>query len=188
MLQKRLHHSALESEIRQKNPKIESCHLPQHTQDKTYVHRHMISLLQRKTDEASVLQKRLHHLALESEGGREKAQAYANTLTPGGSKGRPPSTPSGYRTPGTGRKKSRMSIPGTPLGLEDQENATPPASTKKINAPDKVVTSPGAMAGAPRVGRKESRGWQNHLADVQVVKHTLCSTILHFLSALSALL
>ena len=138
------------------------------------------ALFQRKTDEASVLQKRLHHLALESEGGREKAQAYANTLTPGGSKGRPPSTPTGYRTPGTGRKKSRMSIPGTPLGMEDQENATPPASAKKNGVPDKLVTSPGAMAGAPRVARKESRGWQNHLADVQVVTCHLLSMHLAF--------
>ncbi|KAL0020541.1 hypothetical protein WJX79_010459 [Trebouxia sp. C0005] len=97
-------------------------------------------IAKRKTDEASVLQKRLHHLALESEGGRDKAQAYASSLTPGGSK---PRTPGGYRTPGKGKKSNGMTTPsrqgGTPAG------------------------------GTPRVSVTGSKPSQRHLADVQTV-------------------
>ncbi|DBA97629.1 TPA: hypothetical protein ACH3X3_15301 [Trebouxia sp. C0006] len=97
-------------------------------------------IAKRKTDEASVLQKRLHHLALESEGGRDKAQAYASSLTPGGSK---PRTPGGYRTPGKGKKSSGMTTPnrqgGTPAG------------------------------GTPRVSMTGTKPSQRHLADVQAV-------------------
>ena len=75
-------------------------------------------ILQRKTDEASVLQKRLHHFALESGSGRDKAQAYASSLTPGGSK---PRTPGGYRTPSKGQRSPGLSTPhrraGTPAGV-----------------------------------------------------------------------
>ncbi len=95
--------------------------------------------MQRKTDEASVLQKRLHHLALESEGGRDKAQAYASSLTPGGPK---PRTPGGYRTPGKGKKSNGMVTPtrqgGTPAG------------------------------GTPRVSMTGGKPSQRHLVDVQV--------------------
>ena len=98
-----------------------------------------ILCVQRKTDEASVLQKRLHHLALESEGGRDKAQAYASSLTPGVSK---PRTPGGYRTPGKGKKSNGMTTPtrqgGTPAG------------------------------GTPRVSLTGGKPSQRHLADVQV--------------------
>ena len=64
--------------------------------------------MQRKTDEASALHKRLHHLALESRSGRDKAQAYANSISPGGL----PSTPGGSsmgvsgRTPGSREPKT----------------------------------------------------------------------------------
>lgn len=72
-------------------------------------------MLQRKTDEASVLQKRLHHFALESGSGRDKAQAYASSLTPGGSK---PRTLGGYRTPSKAQRSPGLNTPhrqaGTP--------------------------------------------------------------------------
>lgn len=97
------------------------------------------SIMQRKTDEASVLQKRLHHMALESESGRDKAQAYASSLTPGGSR---PRTPGGFRTPGKGEKPSGLSTPhrqaGTPAG------------------------------GMPRVSMTGGRSHHRQLADVQV--------------------
>ncbi|DBA84427.1 hypothetical protein WJX77_002493 [Trebouxia sp. C0004] len=97
-------------------------------------------ITKRKTDEASVLQKRLHHLALESEGGRDKAQAYASNLTPGGSK---PRTPGGYRTPGKGKKNNGMTTPnrqaGTPAG------------------------------GTPRVSMTGGKPSQRYLADLQAV-------------------
>ena len=64
-----------------------------------------------------MLQKRLHHLALESEGARDKAQAYASSLTPGGSK---PRTSGGYKTSGKRKKSNGMATPtrqgGTPAG------------------------------------------------------------------------
>ena len=76
------------------------------------------SMMQRKTDEASALQKRLHHFALESGSGRDKAQAYASSLTPGGSK---PRTPGGYRTPSKGQRSPGLSTPHrrarTPAGV-----------------------------------------------------------------------
>ena len=97
--------------------------------------------MQRKTDEASVLQKRLHHMALESESGRDKAQAYASSLTPGGSK---PRAPGGFRTPGKGEKPSDLATPhrkaGTPTG------------------------------GAPRGSMTGGRSHHRQLADVQVVE------------------
>ncbi len=99
---------------------------------------------QRKTDEASGLQKRLHHLALESEGGRDKAQAYASSLTPGGSR---PSTPGGYRTPGKGKKRKKSNGMTTP----NRQCGTPAGGTSRVSVP-------GCKPG------------QRHLADVQVNK------------------
>ena len=99
---------------------------------------------QRKTDEASGLQKRLHHLALESEGGRDKAQAYASSLTPGGSR---PSTPGGYRTPGKGKKRKKSNGMTTP----NRQGGTP-------------------AGGTPRVSVTGCKPGQRHLADVQVNK------------------
>lgn len=61
-----------------------------------------------------MLQKRLHHLALESEGGRDKAQAYASSLTQGVSK---PRTPGGYRTPGKEKKSNGMTTPNRQGGI-----------------------------------------------------------------------
>lgn len=58
------------------------------------------------------MQKRIHHLALDSRSGRDKAQAYASSLSPGGSSpwrtGAPPRTPSsrGPRTPGVSKRPS----------------------------------------------------------------------------------
>lgn len=83
------------------------------------------TVLQRKTDEASVLQKRLYHLALESESGRDKAQAYASSLTPGGSK---PRTPGGYRTPSKGHRAVSLTTPhrqaGTLAGVTPRVSTT----------------------------------------------------------------
>lgn len=82
-------------------------------------------VLQRKTDEASVLQKRLHHLALECESGRDKAQAYASSVTPGGSK---PRTPGGHRTPSKGHRAASLTPincqAGTPAGVTPRVSTT----------------------------------------------------------------
>ena len=105
--------------------------------------------MQRKTDEASVLHKRLHHLALESDSGREKAQAYASGLTPGVHKPRTPGTPGGYRTPSKG---------------------------KRGNGPDTPSRQGGTPAGVtPRVSVTGGRSHQRHLADVQVMNDSFCA-------------
>ncbi|KAL3145648.1 hypothetical protein ABBQ32_003187 [Trebouxia sp. C0010 RCD-2024] len=82
-------------------------------------------LAKRKTDEASVLQKRLHHLALECESGRDKAQAYASSVTPGGSK---PRTPGGHRTPSKGHRAASLTPincqAGTPAGVTPRVSTT----------------------------------------------------------------
>ena len=100
--------------------------------------------MQRKTDEASVLQKRLHHLALESESGRDKAHAYASSLTPGGSK---PRTPGGYKTPGKGQK---------PAGF--------------LTTPTRQAGTPGGVT--PRASMPGGKALQRQLADIQVAHTT----------------
>lgn len=112
-------------------------------------------MLQRKTDEASVLQKRLYHLALESESGRDKAQAYASSLTPGGSKPRPPG---GYRTPTPGGSK-----PCTPGG-----NRTPGKGQRATGLTTSNCQASSPAGVTPRVSTAGGRFYHRQLADVQV--------------------
>lgn len=67
----------------------------------------VVDVMQRKTDEATVLQKRIHHLALESRSGRDKAQAYASGLSPGIKTPSPGGSSVGVpKTPGSNRLKA----------------------------------------------------------------------------------
>lgn len=99
--------------------------------------------VQRKTDEASVLQKRLHHLALESDSGRDKAQAYASSLTPGAHKPGTPGTPGGYRTPGKRKPSTGVTTPcrpgGTPAGVTPRASMTNSKASRRQLADVQVV-------------------------------------------------
>ena len=95
--------------------------------------------MQRKTDEASALHKRLHHLALESRSGRDKAQAYASSLSPGGLLSTPGGSSMGVsgrtpgsrepKTPGGGSLRGLLRTPGgvpmMPLDTDLAEDQTP---------------------------------------------------------------
>lgn len=118
--------------------------------------------MQRKTDEATALQKRIHHLALESRSGRDKAQAYASSISPGGTHPSPGGVSMGVnRTPGS---KSPLAPGGasledplrTPGGMRVMQLG--PVTGDDRQTPTKVLGT-GVEESASHLGSGTRDGW-----------------------------